>query len=125
MYFISEGMNYLILQSIYKDCEFCNQTIYADRWRKCGAVKWNESEWSKTHTRELQSETLLAGKEVSCKLQTDRVKGAVKVWRKCRATQLSQEHTSVLRPIPDPQNIMHLFCVKDQEMQPVELHKQT
>lgn len=90
-------------------------------------MKWTESEWSvsKTHTRELQSKTLFAGEEVGCKLQTDRVEGAVEVWRKCRATQLSQENTSVLRPIPDPQNIMNLFCVEDQEMQPVELYKQT
>jgi len=49
----------------------------------------------------------------------------VEVWRKCRATQLSKENTSVLRPIPDAQNIMHLFCVENQEMQPVELHIQT
>jgi len=78
-----------------------------------------------SHTRELQSETLLAGEEVGCKLQTDRVKGAMEVWRKRRATQLSKENTSVLRPIPDAQNIMHLFCVENQEMQPVELHIQT
>lgn len=79
----------------------------------------------KKHTWELQSKALLAGEEVSCKLQTDRVKGAMKIWRKCGAAQLPEQHAPIRRTIPDPQNIMHFFGMEDQEMQPVELQNIT
>ena len=74
-------------------------------------------------TGELQSEALLAGEEVGGELQADGVKGAVGVRGQCGAAQLPQQHPSFLGPVPDPQHVVDLLRVEDQEVQAEESTK--
>lgn len=65
---------------------------------------------------------MLAGEKVSSELQADRVEGAMEVQRQCGAAQLFEKYTTILRPIPDPQHIMHLLRVENQKVQPEHTH---
>lgn len=75
-------------------------------------------------TRELQSEALLAGEEVCGELQADGVEGAVGVRGQHWATQLPQQDPSILGPIPNPEHVMDLLRVENQEMQTVKRQRQ-
>lgn len=72
--------------------------------------------WSPPLTRELQSETLLAGEEVRGELQGDRVEGAVRVLRQRGAAQFPQEHPTFVGTVPHSKHIVDLFRVENQEM---------
>lgn len=67
---------------------------------------------------------MLAGEEVSGELQADGVEGAVEVKRQRGAAQFFEKYTTVLRPIPDSQHVVHLLSVENQKVQPENTHTQ-